>query len=905
MTIRNLDALLRPHSALLIGASPEPGSLGNIVTRNMLGGRFKGPIHLINPRHERIEGQRCFPSVAELPDVPELAVIATPPPSVPELVSQLGKKGTRAAVVITAGIAGEARAEMLNAARPTCLRIQGPNCLGLLLPELGLNASFAHRAPLEGDLAFLSQSGALITSIIDWASARAIGFSHVVSLGDMADVDFGDLLDYLAADVSSRAILLYIESITHAPKFLSAARRAARAKPVIVIKSGRHAAGARAALSHTGALAGSDAAYDAAFRRAGVLRVKTLEELFDAAEILSRTPPLAGERLMIVTNGGGAGVLAADCLADWNGVLAPLDDPVKAALDRVLPPTWSGSNPVDIIGDAKPERYAAALDVLLGDSSSDAILIMNCPTALADGTEAAEAALATVKRHRRQKHTKPLLAAWLGDGAAEPARVAFRAEGVPAFESPEDAIDGFMQLARYRRAQAELMRTPPSLPSGLTFDRRAARSIVDKAIRSGASILSEPDSKSLLLSYGIPTVPTEIAATPEEAERLAGRFLESHAAVAIKILSPGITHKSDVGGVRLNIASTLEAREQAAAMLERIVQAVPGARIDGFTVQPMIARPRAHELIIGASVDPTFGPMITFGAGGTAVEVLRDTAQALPPLDLGLAHDLMRQTRTYRLLAGYRDRKPADLDAIALTLVRLSYLVSENDAIHELDINPLVADESGVVALDARVGVADPGREPRAPMSIRPYPSRWETEMTLEGNRGVTMRPIRPDDELRYAAFFQNVSPEDIRLRFFVPMKQLSHAFVARLTQIDYAREMAFVAIDTETGDLLGVVRFAADPDYKSGEFAVLVRSSLKGRGLGWHLMRHLIDYARAEGLESLTGSVLTENTTMLAMCRELGFTIAAEPGDLAVSRVRLDLRPSGSQGAPLPPSTL
>jgi acetyltransferase len=890
MTIRNLEYLLAPKSVTLIGASPEAGSVGNIVARNLLAGGFRGPIRFVNPRHAMIEGQRSHSSAADLPEAPDLAVVVTPPSAVPRLIGGLGARGTRAAVVITAGIGREARDAMLRAAKPNILRIQGPNCLGLMLPALGLDASFSHKSPLAGDLAFLSQSGALITSIVDWASPRAIGFSHIVSLGDMADVDFGDLLDYLAADVASRAILLYVESVTHAPKFMSAARRAARAKPVIVIKSGRHAAGARAALSHTGALAGSDSAYDAAFRRAGLLRVRELEELFDAAEMISRVPRLPGERLMVLTNGGGAGVLAADRLADWGGVLAPLSPETLAKLDGVLPATWSKGNPVDIIGDAKPERYGQALDALLADPAADAILVLNCPTALADSTAAAEATIAAIARQPKVTRRKPVLTGWLGDGAAEPARALFRKAGVAAFETPDDAVNGFMQLVRYSRAQSELMRAPPALPPGLVFDAAAARELLAGVLASGRNTLTETEAKALLAAYGIPTVPTRVAATPGEVAGISRGLLSEYGAVAVKIASRDISHKSDVGGVRLGLATAEEAAEAARLMLARIASLVPDARIDGFAVQPMIRRPRAHELLLGMSVDATFGPLVTFGAGGTAVEVVRDTAQALPPLDLGLARDLMRQTRSFRLLEGYRDRKAADLDAIALTLVRLSCLVSEHREIRELDINPLLADEKGVIALDARVAVADPAREPRVPMAIRPYPTQWEAGITLDGGRAVEIRPIRPDDEALYARFFSGVSASDSRLRFFLPVKELSHAFVARLTQIDYAREMAFVAIGKDTGELLGVVRFAADPDYRLGEFAVLVQSGLKGKGLGWQLMHHLVRYARAEGLSELYGTVLAENTTMLQMCRELGFSIAAVPDDLTLRHVRLPL---------------
>ncbi len=888
MTIRNLDALLAPRSVALVGASPEPATIGSILAAKLQSGGFEGPVRFMNPRHETIGGTPCYRTIAALPEVPDLAVIATPPATVPGIVKELGDKGTRAAVVITAGLDAAQKQAMLDAARPHCLRVQGPNCLGLMLPPLNLDASFCHRSPVAGDLAFLSQSGALITSIVDWANARSIGFSHVVSLGDMADVDFGDLLDYLAADRKSRAILLYMESVTSAPKFMSAARRAARAKPVVVIKSGRHAAGAKAARSHTGALAGSDAAYEAAFRRAGLLRVTELEDLFDAAEILSRVPPLAGERLMIVTNGGGAGVLAADRLADWNGTLAPLSDATRATLDAVLPATWSGANPVDIIGDAKPERYAATLDALLSDAAADAVLVMNCPTALADSSEAAAACLAAIERHRKTYKPKPIFTNWLGDGAAEPGRAAFRGHGIPSFETPDDAITGFMQLVGYMRAQTELMRTPPSLPDDLSFDTDGAARILRGAIADGRDMLSEAEAKDLLAAYGIPTVRTLFAASPDEAVRLAEEPLARFGAAVLKIQSKDISHKSDVGGVRLDLRTAAEVHDAARQMLETVRSRRPDARIDGFSVQGMVKRPRAHELLLGMSVDETFGPLLTFGAGGTAVEVKRDTAQALPPLDLGLAHDLIRQTRIARLLAGYRDRPAADLDAIALTLVRLSYLVSEHPEIRELDINPLIADETGVIALDARVRAVDQTREPRKPMAIRPYPSHWEASYDLTSGGKALIRPIRPDDESRYDKFFAGLDRRDIRMRFFVPMKHLSHAFVARLTQIDYAREMAFVAIDMSDGDLLGVVRFSADPDYKRGEFAVLVQSALKGQGLGWRLMQHLIAYARAEGLEELFGNVLAENTTMLAMCKELGFSITDDPGDSTVRLVRL-----------------
>jgi acetyltransferase len=890
MTVRNLESLFAPKSVAFIGASPEPGSIGRIVASNLKSGGFSGDLFLVNPRHSEIEGTVCYPSVASLPSTPDLAIVATPPKTIPSVISELAARGTRAAVVITAGIDAALRQKMFDAARPTCLRIVGPNCIGLLLPRLGLNASFAHGMPLKGDLAFLSQSGALVTAVIDWAHARGIGFSKVVSMGDMADVDFGDLLDFLAGDPQSKAILLYVEQITSAPKFLSAARRAARAKPVIVLKSGRHASGAKAAHSHTGALSGADAVYDAAFRRAGLVRVSDLDALFSAAEILSFTPKLEGERLAILTNGGGAGVLAADRLADFNVEPADLTPETLAALNKALPPTWSKGNPVDIIGDAGPDRYESALKILLEDKALDAVLVINCPTALASSEAAAGAiirahAADTEKRGRE----KPVLTNWLGDGAAAESRRQFAKAGIPTFDTPAEAIEGFMHLVAYKRSQNELMRTPPTAPGNLHFDTERASAVISDAIARSRFMLTEQESKAVLSAYGIPVAETVIAHDPEAVASAARKIMETTPACVIKILSDDISHKSDVGGVRLGLRSPDEAREAARAMLADVARIRPDAHLEGFTVEPMIERPDAHELIVGMSEDRTFGPTLLFGAGGTAVEVIKDTAHALPPLDLMLAHDAIRQTRISRLLQGYRNRPRADLDAIAEVLVRVSYLIANHPEIRELDINPLLADERGCIALDARVRVADAVKEPRLPLSIRPYPAQWEQDLELPRIGKFHLRPVRPEDEKLYDRFFERVTPEDAHMRFFTMKPDRSHKFIARLTQIDYAREMAFVALSPE-GELLGVSRLAADPDYIGAEYAVLVRSDLKGKGLGWLLMQHLIAYAREEGLQQLFGEILANNTTMLTMCRDLGFNIEVIPDDSTLRRVTLNI---------------
>ncbi|MBL8884603.1 MAG: bifunctional acetate--CoA ligase family protein/GNAT family N-acetyltransferase [Hyphomicrobium sp.] len=890
MTVRNLDALFQPRCVALVGASPEPGSVGEKIVRNLLEGGFGGKILLVNPRHREILGQPCYKTIDELPFVPDLAVVATPAQTVPDVVSQLGAKGVRAAVVVSAGL-GALKQQMLERARPYCLRILGPNGIGLILPLAGLNASFAHRDAPKGTIAFLSQSGALLTTVIDWAAGRDIGFSHVVSLGDMADVDFGDLLDYFAGDMESHAILIYMEALSNAAKFVSAARRAARVKPVIVVKSGRHEAGARAALSHTGALAGSDAAYDAAFRRTGLLRVRTLPDMFAAAEVLARRPKLNGERLTILTNGGGAGVLAVDELQDAGGIVAKLDPETKAKLDAVLPHGWSGANPVDIIGDAGPDRYRVALDVLLEDKSADAILVIQCPTALADPLANAQAVMSEYNAQKRDGTlVKPLLTCWLGEGSAHASRALFAKDKVPTFETPSDAITGFMQLVRYARAQQELIQTPDAGPGCDDKDASEVARIIAGVRASGRTMLNAIEAKAVFAAEGIPIAETIVARDVTGVKQAATRILTQNAACVIKILSPDITHKSDVGGVRLGLESPEAAAIAAGEMLERVASVKPEARIEGFMVEAMIRRPGAHETIVGMSVDNTFGPMMLFGAGGTAVEVIADRALALPPLDDVLARQMIKETRISKLLAGYRDRLPADMAALSNVLVRVSRLIVRHPEIRELDINPLIVDEKGVLALDARIRVAGENEEPRMALSIRPYPSQWETRFDIAGVGEVMVRPVRPEDERLYEMFFAKMSPEDVRMRFFTPRVALSHHFLARLTQIDYAREMAFVALAPGSGELLGVVRLVLDPDLVNGEYGILLRSDQKGRGLGWRLMQHLITYARAEGIKQITGLVLSENTTMIEMARRLGFKMHVSDEDPEVVEVRLDL---------------
>jgi acetyltransferase len=897
MSTYRLDKLFSPRSVALVGASPRATSPGHAVLRNLRQGGFDGPIHLVNPHYDEIEGVRSVKSLHDLSETPDLVVIAVPPQAVPDAVAAAGEKGAAGAVIITAGLGhgpGSIAAACEQAARARGLRLIGPNCLGILVPGSKLNASFAAGMPRAGDLALISQSGAIAAGLVEWAVNRAIGFSAVVSLGDSIDVDFGDLLDFFAMDRRTRAILLYIESVKDARKFMSAARVAARAKPVVVVKSGRHAQGAKAAQTHTGALAGSDAVYDTAFRRAGLLRVIDLDELFAAAETLGRLKPFPGNRLAILTNGGGIGVLAVDRLADYGGTLANVSPATMQRLDAALPPIWSRANPVDIAGDADASRYAAAFEALLADPENDAILVMNVPTALASAEDAARSVAAVTQANRNKMiRPKPVFSVWVGNSG--PASRILEAAGIPDYTTETDAVRSFMHLVRYRQGIEALMATPPSLPQDFKPDIAAARAVVEDAVQGGRTWLDPIEITRLLGAYSIPLAPALLARTPDEAAAVAAPLLAGGATVVAKILSPDIVHKSEVGGVRLNLTSEVAVRYAVADILARARAAKPEARITGVTIHPMILRPKARELIAGIADDPTFGPIIVFGRGGTAVEVIDDKALALPPLDLTLARELIARTRVARILKAYRDVPAADENAVALMLVKLAQLAADLPEVRELDLNPVLVDKDGIIAVDARVAVAPSQKTVHAGhprFAIRPYPKEWERRVALRDGTAIFVRPVRPEDEPLFESFFAEVTAQDLRLRFFAPIKEFGHAFVARLTQIDYARAMAFIAIEEASGRMLGSVRLHADANYDSGEYAILVRSDLKGKGLGWLLMQMIIDYARAEGLKTIEGQVLSENTTMLAMCRELGFDISPDPHERETCSVKLTLTP-------------
>ena len=900
MSTYRLDKLFAPRSIAVIGGSPRHTSPGRAVLKNLRSGGFSGAIHLVNPHYDSLEGVAAVKSCDGLPDTPDIVVIGVPPAAVPSVVRDAAAKGAAVAIILTAGLGhgpGSLADQCEQAARAAGVRLVGPNCLGMLAPPTKVNASFAASTPQPGDLCLVSQSGAIATGLVEWAALHGIGFSAIVSIGDAIDVDFADLLDYFAMDRSTRAILLYVESIKDARKFMSAARAAARAKPVLVVKSGRHAAGAKAAMTHTGALAGSDAVYDAAFRRAGFIRALDLDELFAAAETLGHVRSLAGNRLAILTNGGGLGVLAVDRLADLGGVLADISPATMNRLDAALPPIWSRANPIDIAGDADAERYAVALEHLLDDDANDAVLVMNVPTALASADDAAQSVVAAAQRHGKRS-PKPVFAVWVGGG--ERASEVFDRGGIPDYATETEAVAGFMHLVQYHESRQQLMATPPSLPQDFAPDAHAVRPIIDAALSECSADRDawlDPIAINRMLSaYGIAMTPASLARDPDEAAAAAGPHLAKGDAVVLKIQSPDIVHKSEVGGVRLNLTTAQAVRQVAADILDRARTAKPDARIAGVTVFPMVVRPKARELIVGMADDSTFGPVIVFGQGGMAVEVINDKALALPPLDLALARGLIARTRVSRILKAYRNVPAADETAVALLLVKLSQLAADFPEIREIDLNPVLADETGVIAVDARISIAPVAPRRAGPSSgnprfaIRPYPTDWERHLALPDGTRIFVRPIRPEDESLYPAFLAAVTQDDLRLRFFAPIREFGHGFIARFTQIDYARAMAFIALDGTTGKMLGVVRIHADSKYESGEYAILIRSDLKGHGLGWLLMELMIQYARTEGLRFVRGQVLRENTMMLQMCQQFGFQITSDPEESSILVVTLPL---------------
>ncbi len=884
MSILNLPHLFSPGSVAVIGATERPHSVGATVMRNLLDGGFSGPIMPVNPRRRAVAGVLAYPGVADLPLVPDLAVLCTRGATVPGLLDELGRRGTRAAIV--AADDGD-RTAMLAAARRHGIRLLGGGSLGVLVPKARLNASFAHLSALPGRVAFVSQSGALCTAVLDWARPRGIGFSYFVSLGDGAEIDFADMMDFLANDDDTKAILLYIERIGERRDFMPAARAAARNKPLVLIKGGETGRPAPAGAFLAESLASPDDVFEAAARRAGALRVRTIDEMFGAVESLACAKQVRGDRLAVLSNGGGMAMIASDELSGGDGgEMTLLSEESRARLAALLPAGAVAGNPVDLGIAAPPERYAEALKVLTEAPEVDGVLVVHAPNALVDGLEVARAVIAT----QRGGRSVPALTCWIGGETAEPARRLFAEAGLPSYGLIGDAVRAFRHQIHYRRNQAMLLETPPADPAGSHPARGTARLIIDRALAAPGGVLNDTEARALLAAYGIPVVECVQVPTAADAAAAADRMGYP---VALTVASPELVRKWDVGGVALNLENADAVRTAAAGILRRVARTRPDARIEGFTVQPMALRPHARQLMLGVACDPLFGPVLVFGEGGRAVEVERDHAIALPPLNLPLARQAIDRTRVSRRLEAHGMRPAADLDAIAESMVRLSSLLVDHPEIVACDINPLFADEHGVLVLDARIRVAPTDGSDRRRFAVQPYPAGLEETLTLHDGSQAVLRPIRPEDFPAHTELMGRMTPQDLRYRFFGAVRKLERHQLARLTQIDYDREMAFIATrprpegGTET---VGVVRTVTDPDNRQAELAVLVRSDQKGTGLGTMLVEKIVRYHRARRTGAVLAQVLVENEAMLRLARKCGFTVrAGEEPDVMDCVLRLE----------------
>lgn len=877
MSIENLHKVFNPSRVAVIGASDNPTSVGYTVLKNLIGTGFRGVVYPVNPKRESVQGIQAYKDVASLPHAPDLAVICTPARTVPGLIHGLGEVGTRGIVIISAGfreIGEEGKkleAQIIEEQnRYPGMRIVGPNCLGIIVPGICLNASFAAATPPKGHIGFISQSGALCTSVLDWAIDQGIGFSYFVSVGNMLDVTIADLIDYFGSQTETQSIILYIESISEAREFMSAARAFARTKPIVAYKAGRFAESAAAAASHTGAMAGVDAVYEAAFQRAGIERIFQIEDMFDCAELLARQQPPKGERVAIVTNAGGPGVMTTDALIALGGQLADISDESIQKLNEFLPPFWSHNNPVDVLGDAPPERYAKALEVVAEDPNVDAVFVILTPQAMTDPTGTAIAVAEAAK-----KHAKPVLAAWMGGQTVEKGMEILSENNVPCYTTPEKAVRAFMHLVSYARNLTLLHETPRDIPVSFSFDRQRLRGVFESLLTEGAEILTESVSKAFLEAYGIPITKPFLARTADQAAEVAKRI---GFPVVMKIHSPQITHKTDVGGVMLNLATEQAVREAFEKLVRRAQEKRPDAQILGCTVQQMVSYPNSFELIIGTKRDPVFGAVILVGMGGVAAEVFQDRALALPPLNETLARRALESLKSWPLLRGYRGRPGVNIDKLIEVLMRFSYLVADYPEIKELDVNPLLATPEDVIALDARVIV---DREmlahavrPYAHLAIRPYPEEFVTERTLKDGTPVILRPIKPEDEPLWHDLLASCSTQSIWFRFSYLFKQTTHEMATRYCFIDYDREMGIVAEVEEDGQrkLIGVGRLVTDANHEVGEYAVIVVDRWHGHGLGGLLTDYCLEVAKRWGLKKVVAETSKDNARMLATFRNRGF---------------------------------
>ena len=890
MNAHYLASLFTPKSVALFGASDRQDSVGGIVLRNLLDSDYKGRIYPVNPKRDEVQGQKAYASLADIHDPVDLAVVATPAATIPDIVESCGEHGVGMMLILSAGFRETGpqglrlEEQVTTLATRYGIRLMGPNCLGIIRPEQGLNITFGHNNARPGNLALVSQSGAICTAILDWAESNEIGFSAVVSTGIAADLDFGDYLDFLASDPQTRSILLYIEGVKNSRRFMSSLRAAARIKPVIALKVGRHAAGAEASMSHTGALVGSDVTFSAALSRSGVLRVESIGQLFAAAKALStshyRRP---SEHLVIITNGGGPGVMAADRATDHGIELSALSEETITALNEVLPSVWSHANPVDIIGDATPERYRNAIEICLRDPGVDGAIVILTPQAMTEPTKVAEAVIEVAAQSK-----KPILASWMGGRQVEEARQLLTNARIPEFRTLENAVDAFSYLARYNRNQRLLLQTPSRLPGGQEPpDVEGAKLIIEGVLTEQRKVLTEPESIAILHAFGIPAVQSAVARSPNEALIIAESI---GFPVAMKVLSNNISHKSDAGGVRLNINGAHEVRRAYRDLVDGVRARVPDAVIDGVTIGKMYRSSNGRELMIGIIRDPVFGPVISFGSGGVAVEVMGDSAISLPPLNRRLALDLINRTRISRMLGSFRQMPPVDMDKLVDVLLRVSNMACELPAVLEMDINPLIMDDKGIVAVDARIRVdyPRPSTDPYYHLAIHPYPAHLASGFQLRDGTDILMRPIRPEDADMEAEFVRNLSTEAKYFRFMNALQELSQEMLVRLTQIDYYNEMALIAVrtDGQGEEQIGVARYTTNLDQESCEFALVVADAWQGHGIGHQLMEKLMDIARDRGLERMEGQVLSNNPRMLNLVKSLNFRVENDPEDPAVKRV-------------------
>ncbi|MBO1928479.1 bifunctional acetate--CoA ligase family protein/GNAT family N-acetyltransferase [Thiomicrorhabdus sp. 6S2-11] len=886
-----LSRLFNPKSVAVFGASDRPESVGGTAFQNLLTAGFMGNIYAINPKHKQVQGQDCYASLDEVNQEIDLAIVATPSHTALNILKACGAANIPFVVILSAGFEDEEgkllQKNLVSTAHKLGIRIMGPNCLGFIRPKIGLNATFSKNQAVPGKLALVSQSGALCTSVLDWAESNQIGFSLVASTGDAADLDFGEILDFLATDAQTHSILLYIEGIVNARHFLSGLRKAARKKPVILLKSGRMPEGTKAAVSHTGALVGSDDIFNAAIERAGVVRAKTISQLFSAAKTLSYDLNIKQKRLVIVTNGGGPGVLATDLAAELGIQMPELSDKTVAALNEILPAHWSHNNPIDILGDATPERYRKAIEVCLDDDSIDAILVLLTPQAMTDPVAIADEVIAMQQEHG---YSKPLLTVWMGDKLAGPARAAFTNAHIPTFRTPEAAVEAMHFLSQYHHNQA-LLQQVPEPNEAVKCDLQAAKQIIHNALHENRSLLNTMETKAVLKAFHIPVTPAMIAHSASEALVAAENV---GFPVVIKIYSDKITHKSDSGGVALNIQTPAELHHAYDEMIKQVAKHYPNDDIKSVSVEPMANMKFARELIIGVSRDPVFGPAISFGSGGTMVEILKDSASALPPLNEFITQRMIASTKVSKMLGDYRNLPAVKMQQLIDILMNLSKMVSELPEILELDLNPVLANHEQVIAVDSRIriGRASKSTVPYSHMAIHPYPSYLEKRVTNSSGLEITIRPIRAEDAKMENEFVANLSERTKFLRFMQSVKALSQEMLIRFTQIDYDQEMAFIAYTELDGEQieLGVTRYSINPDGKSAEFALVVRDDYQHQGIGSMLLDCLIEDARHKGLEKLDGEVLKENSGMLALAQQFGFNQSPCPEDNGVMLIEKKL---------------